>query len=68
MPRARYLFVLLAFCRSLLCLKTAYTHAVYTTDARRQLHNRPISIQFGDNIQTERQLRNAVFDKFFENS
>jgi len=27
-----------------------------------------IFVQFGDNIQTARQLRNAVFAKFFDNS
>ena len=31
---------------------------------RRQLHN--IFIQFGDNIKTVRQLRNAVLSKFFD--
>jgi len=31
-----------------------------------QLHN--IFIQFGENIQTARQLRNAVFAKFFDKS
>jgi len=34
---------------------------LFTNDARRQLHN--IFIQFGDNIQAARQLRNAVFAK-----
>jgi len=32
---------------------------LFASDARRQLHN--IFIQFGDNIQTARQLRNAFF-------
>jgi len=27
-----------------------------------------LKIQFGDNIQTARQLRNAVFAKFFDNA
>jgi len=36
-------------------------------DARRQLHN-IFFIQFGNNIQTARQLRNAVFAKFFDKS
>jgi len=39
---------------------------LFANDARRQLHN--IFIQFGDNIQTARQLRNAVFSKFFDKS
>jgi len=39
---------------------------MFSNDARRQLHN--IFIQFGDNIQTARQLRNAVFAKFFDKS
>jgi len=38
----------------------------FAIDARRQLHN--IFIQFGDNIQTARQLGNAVFAKFFDKS
>jgi len=37
---------------------------LFANDARRQLHN--IFIQFGDNIKTARQLRNAVFSKFFD--
>jgi len=37
---------------------------LFANDARRQLHN--IFIQFGDNIKTARQLRNAVFAKFFD--
>jgi len=61
LPKVRYLLVLLAFCRSLLRLKIAY---LFANDARRQLHN--IFIQFGDNIKTTRQLRNAVFAKFFD--
>jgi len=39
---------------------------LFSNDARRQLHY--ILIQFGDNIQTARQLRNAVFAKFFDKS
>ena len=39
---------------------------LFANDARRQLHN--IFIQFRDNIQTARQLRNAVFAKFFDKS
>jgi len=39
---------------------------LFANDARRQLHN--IFIQFGDNIQTARQLRNVVFAKFFDKS
>jgi len=39
---------------------------LFANDARRQLHN--IFIQFGDNIQTTRQLRSAVFAKFFDKS
>ena len=39
---------------------------LFANDARRQLHN--IFIQFGDNIQTARQLRNAVFAEFFDKS
>ena len=39
---------------------------MFANDARRQLHN--IFIKFGDNIQTARQLRNAVFAKFFDKS
>ena len=34
----------------------------FANDAGRQLHN--IFIQFGDNIETARQLRNVVFAKF----
>ena len=37
---------------------------LFANDARRQLHN--IFIQFGDNIKTVRQLRNAVLSKFFD--
>ena len=37
---------------------------LFANDARRQLHN--IFILFGDNIKTARQLRNAVFSKFFD--
>jgi len=37
---------------------------LFANDARRQLHN--IFIQCGDNIQTARQLLNAVFAKFFD--
>ena len=36
----------------------------FAGDARRQLHN--IFVQFDDNIQTARQLCNAVFAKFFD--
>ena len=39
-----------------------------TNDARRQLGLHNIFIQFGDNIQTARQLRSAVFAKFFDKS
>jgi len=39
---------------------------LFANDARRQLGN--IFIQFGDNIQTARQLRNAVFAEFFDKS
>ena len=39
---------------------------LFANDARRQLHT--IFIQFGDNIQTARQLRNAVFAEFFDKS
>jgi len=39
---------------------------LFANDARRQLDN--IFIQFGDNIQTARQLRNAVFANFFDKS
>jgi len=39
---------------------------LFANDARRQLDN--IFIQFGDNIQTSRQLRNAVFAEFFDKS
>ena len=39
---------------------------MFANDALRQLHN--IFIQFGDNIQTARQQRNAVFAKFFDKS
>jgi len=39
---------------------------LFANDVCRQLHN--IFIQFGDNIQTARQLRNAVFAKFFDKS
>ena len=46
-------------CENSLCM-------LFANDARRQLHN--IFIQFGDNIQTARQLRNAVFAKFFDKS
>ena len=35
------------------------TALLFANDARKQLHN--IFIQFGDNIQTARQLRNAFF-------
>jgi len=37
---------------------------LFANDARRQLHS--IFIQFGDNIKTARQLRSAVFAKFFD--
>ena len=37
---------------------------LFANDARRQLDN--IFIQFGDNIQTARQLRSAVFANFFD--
>ena len=37
---------------------------LFANDARRQLHN--IFMQFGDNIKTARQLRNAVFSEFFD--
>ena len=40
---------------------------LFANDARRQLHN-IFFIQFGDNIQTARQLRNVVFAKFFDKS
>ena len=40
------------------------TCMLFANDARRQLHN--IFIQFGDNIKTVRQLRNAVLSKFFD--
>jgi len=33
-----------------------------------QWNTRRIDLQFGDNIQTARQLRNAVFAKFFDKS
>jgi len=39
---------------------------LFANDARRQLDT--FFIQFGDNIQTARQLRNAVFAKFFDKS
>ena len=39
---------------------------LFANDARRQLHN--IFIQFDDNIQTARQLRNTVFAEFFDKS
>jgi len=39
---------------------------LFANDARRQLHN--VFMQFGDNIQTARQLRNAVFAKIFDKS
>ena len=39
---------------------------LFVNDARRQLRN--IFTQFGENIQTARQLHNPVFAKFFENS
>jgi len=39
---------------------------LFANDARRQLHY--IFIQFCDNIQTARQLRNADFAKFFNKS
>jgi len=35
------------------------TALLFANDARQQLHN--IFIQFGDNIQTARQLHDAVF-------
>jgi len=40
---------------------------LFANDARRQLglHN-IFFIQFGDNIKTARQLRNAVLAKFFD--
>ena len=44
-------------CENSLCM-------LFANDARRQLHN--IFIQFGDNIKTVRQLRNAVLSKFFD--
>jgi len=40
---------------------------LFANDARRQLHN-IFFIQFGDNTQTARQLRHAVFAKFFDKS
>jgi len=39
---------------------------LFANDALRQLHK--IFIQFGDNIQTAHQLRNAVLAKFFDKS
>ena len=47
--------------------KIAYENSLcmlFANDARRQLHN--IFTQFGDNIKTVRQLRNAVLSKFFD--
>jgi len=40
---------------------------LFANDERRQLHS-IFLIQFGDNIQTARQLRNAVFAEFFDKS
>jgi len=40
---------------------------LFANDARRQVHD-IFFIQFGDNIQIARQLRNAVFAKFFDKS
>jgi len=65
LPKARYLFVLLAFCGSLLCLKTAYACCLRMMRAGSYII---FFIQFGDNIQTARQLRSAVFAKFFDKS
>ena len=45
---------------------TASENSLCKNDARQQLHN--IFLQFGDNIQTECQLRSAVFAKFFDKS
>jgi len=42
------------------------TALLFANDARKQLHN--IFIQFGDNIQTARQLHDAVFAKFRDKS
>jgi len=51
------------FCRSLLCLKIAYACCLRMMRAGSYII---FFIQFGDNIQTARQLRNAVFGKFFD--
>jgi len=45
---------------------TVSENRLFANDARPQLHN--IFIQFGDNIQSAHQLRNAVFATFFDNS
>jgi len=63
LSKARYFFVLLAFCRSLLCLKIAYACCLRMMRAGSYTI---FFIQFGDNIQTARQLRSAVFAKFFD--
>jgi len=49
----------------LLCLKIAYACCLRMMRAGSYII---FSIQFGDNIQTTRQLRNAVFAKFFDKS
>jgi len=59
---ARYLFVLLYFCRSLLCLKIAYACCL------RMMCVGSYIIFFIQFIQTARQLRNAGFAKFFDKS
>ena len=53
------------FCRSLLCLKIAYACCLWMMRVGSYII---FFIQFGDNIQTSRQLRSAVFVRFFDKS
>ena len=66
LPKASYLFVLLAFLQKFNVSENSLC-MLFASDARRQLHN-IFFIQFDDNIQTARQLHNAVFAKFFYKS
>jgi len=58
LPKARY------FLQKFTASKNSL-RMLFVNDACRQLHQ-IFFIQFGDNIQTSRQLRNAVFVRFFD--
>jgi len=51
------------FCRLIVLENSLCT--LFANDARRQLHN--IFKQYGTNIKTACQLRNAIYIKFFDN-